>query len=96
MNPDHRLADLTLSFKNLTGNNTNTQNFMSIRAPNHGPDRILNIEVWQFMMSIVFVGECAGERCNVLTINVPLFKKLRDIIFFGGGESLYEPFRGTF
>ncbi len=32
----------------------------------------------------------------LITINVPLFKKLRDIIFFGGGESLYEPFRGTF
>ncbi len=35
------------------------------------------------------------EQC-LLTINVPLFKKLRDIIFFGGGESLYDPFRGTF
>ncbi len=30
-----------------------------------------------------------------ITINVPLFKKLRDIIFLVG-ESLYEPFRGTF
>ena len=28
--------------------------------------------------------------------NVPLFKKLFDIIFLGGGESLYEPFLGTF
>jgi hypothetical protein len=37
-----------------------------------------------------------------ITINVPLFKKLRDIIFFWWdnfflvGQSLYEPFRGTF
>ncbi len=43
---------------------------------------------------------CPPERANKpcrskLTINVPLFKKLRDIIFLGGGESLYEPFRGT-
>ncbi len=30
-----------------------------------------------------------------ITINVPLFKKLRDIIFFAG-QSLYEPFQGTF
>jgi hypothetical protein len=32
---------------------------------------------------------------NILTINVPLFKKLWDIIFFAG-QSLYEPFQGTF
>ncbi len=31
----------------------------------------------------------------ILTINVPLFKKLRDIIIFAG-QSLYEPFQGTF
>jgi hypothetical protein len=30
-----------------------------------------------------------------ITINVPLFKKLRDIIFFAG-QSLYEPLQGTF
>ncbi len=35
---------------------------------------------------------CLG---SILTINVPLFKKLRDIIFFAG-QSLYEPFQGTF
>jgi hypothetical protein len=28
--------------------------------------------------------------------NVPLFKKLFGYNFFGGGESLYEPFLGTF
>ena len=31
-----------------------------------------------------------------VTINVPLFKKLRDIIFFFAGQSLFEPFQGTF
>ncbi len=30
-----------------------------------------------------------------ITVNVPLFKKLRGIIFFAG-KSLYEPFHGTF
>jgi hypothetical protein len=30
-----------------------------------------------------------------ITINVLLFKKLRDIIFFAG-QSLCEPFQGTF
>jgi hypothetical protein len=35
-------------------------------------------------------------KCReVITINVPLFKKLRDIIFFVG-QKLYEPFRETF
>ena len=33
---------------------------------------------------------------NVITINVPLFKKLQDIIFFVAGQSLYESFQGTF
>jgi hypothetical protein len=30
-----------------------------------------------------------------IRVNVPLFKKLRDIFFFAG-QSLYEPFQGTF
>jgi hypothetical protein len=34
-------------------------------------------------------------RYAKITINVPLFKKLRDLIFFAG-QSLYEPFQGTF
>ena len=32
---------------------------------------------------------------GTLTINVPLFKKLRDIIFFAG-QSRFEPFQGKF
>ncbi len=32
----------------------------------------------------------------MLTINLPLFKKLWDIFFFFAGQSLYEPFQGTF
>ncbi len=35
------------------------------------------------------------EQVKSLTTNVPLFKKLRDIIFLAG-QSLYEPFQGTF
>ncbi len=35
------------------------------------------------------------SRDTVPFFNVPLFKKLRDIIFFAG-QSLYEPFQGTF
>jgi hypothetical protein len=32
---------------------------------------------------------------DFLTIDVPLFKKLRGNFFFAG-QSLYEPFQGTF
>ncbi len=44
------------------------------------------------------LGICRGRVYSVLkpnlTIDVPLFKKMRDIIFFAG-QSLYEPFQGT-
>ena len=40
---------------------------------------------------------CKGlQELMIITINVQLFKKLRDIIFFFAGQSLYEPFQGTF
>ncbi len=48
------------------------------------------------LKTAVVAGGRKGIDDRKLTINVPLFKKLRDIIFLGGGESLYDPFRGTF
>ncbi len=33
---------------------------------------------------------------HILTINVPLFKKLRDIIFFGGENHFMSHFEGHF
>ncbi len=33
---------------------------------------------------------------KVITINVPLFKKLRDIIFFGGENHFMSHFEGHF
>jgi hypothetical protein len=38
----------------------------------------------------------ASEENESLTINVPLFKKMRDIIFFFAGQQLFEPFQRTF
>ena len=42
--------------------------------------------------NLVYEIERIHNEGETITINVPLFKKLRDIIFLGGGESLYEPF----
>ncbi len=45
---------------------------------------------------VIFVGGSPLSNSDEdITINVPLFKKLWDIIFFSG-QSLYEPFQGTF
>ena len=52
------------------------------------PRHVWYIEVYKTRDHILWI------KC-VITINVPLFKKLRDIIFFAG-QSLYESFQGTF
>jgi hypothetical protein len=40
--------------------------------------------------------EMAASRVQLLTINVPLFKKLRDIIFWGGEKHFMIHFEGHF
>jgi hypothetical protein len=52
---------------------------------------------WNFRVVFSTYRYCMTRQAlaHILTINVPLFKKLRDIFFFWG-QSLYEPLLGTF
>ncbi len=52
-------------------------------------------ESYDWVWSAESWGGGGEEQTAKLTINVPLFKELRDIIFFAG-QSIYEPFQGTF
>ncbi len=54
------------------------------------PPRTPAFIVWVRIKSMRF------ENHEVLTINVPLFKKLRDIIFFGGENHFMSHFEGHF
>ncbi len=65
--------------------------FYSLLAPNLCYPRLASDA---FTQNFWYPFQCLYP--NVITINVPLFKKLRDKIFFLVGQSLYEPFQGTF
>ncbi len=49
--------------------------------------------VWVWVCVMVCV--CVSV-CSILTINVPLFKKLRDIIILGGENHFMSHFEGHF
>jgi hypothetical protein len=52
-----------------------------------------NIQIWTFH----FLHKYGKTYCiHLLTINVPLFKKLRDIIFFGGENHFMSHIEGHF
>jgi hypothetical protein len=49
------------------------------------------------LLSFTQQAHCVLERaCNIITINVPLFKKLRDIIFFLRDNNFLSHFKGHF
>ena len=55
-----------------------------------GIGNIVRLNPFRYVISLIGMKPVVQGQ---ITINVPLFKKLRDFLV---GQSLYEPFRGTF
>jgi hypothetical protein len=63
------------------------------------PYIIYVMQLGRFSQSPAFLSRTAkewDEKYSVITINVPLFKKLRDIIFFWGENHFMSHFEGHF
>ena len=57
--------------------------------------------IWYWVPGIIIITACKYKvsyvcKRGIITINVPLFKKLRDIIFFWGENHFMSHFEGHF
>ncbi len=64
----------------------------------HGSVLLLYKRIGVYLLKLSLYGKdsYSNVSANILTINVPLFKKLRDIIFFGGENHFMSHFEGHF